>query len=285
MTVRGKQQRLEEMMRELEAGPSATRSPRRSSKRRAPPRRQLAETRGRRGCEIVLAGVGRRIRADREHRTRHSEGEDRILTAPNLVTRHASPASACSSGCSSGRTTRPLRRCCSRLLGATDWVDGFVARRFHQVSTVGKVLDPVADRMLVATAVICVMIQGAAPLWFGLATIAREVVVSAAVLLLAWLGAERIDVLFVGKAGTFGLMFAYPTFSSLTAHAGWQDPIRVVAWVFAIPGLALAWVAAGRVRPGRSPGAASGRAGRAGGRRGHGGQPTRRRAGGAVRRP
>ena len=42
------------------------------------------------------------------------------------------------------------------VLGATDWVDGFVARRYHQVSTLGKVLDPVADRVLVATAVISV---------------------------------------------------------------------------------------------------------------------------------
>jgi cardiolipin synthase len=149
------------------------------------------------------------------------------------------------------------------VLGATDWVDGFVARRFKQVSTVGKVLDPVADRMLVATAVICVMIQGAAPLWFCLATIAREVVVSAAVLLLAWLGAERIDVLFVGKAGTFGLMFAYPTFVLAYGHAGWQDPIRVVAWVFAIPGLALAWVAAAAYVPVGIRALSSGRTGRA----------------------
>ena len=56
------------------------------------------------------------------------------------------------------------------------------------------------------------MVYGAVPLWFGLATIAREVLVSVMVLSLAGLGAARIDVLWVGKAGTFGLMFAYPTF-------------------------------------------------------------------------
>ncbi len=67
-----------------------------------------------------------------------------------------------------------------------------------------------ADRILVGTAVIAVIVHGAVPLWFGVATLVREVVVSAAVLLLAALGAERIDVLWVGKAGTFGLMFAYP---------------------------------------------------------------------------
>ena len=100
-----------------------------------------------------------------------------------------------------------------------------MARRFHQVSTLGKILDPVADRILVGTAVIAVIVHHAVPLWFGVATLAREVLVSAAVLLLAALGAERIDVLWVGKAGTFGLMFAYPAFplrprERLLAHPG-----------------------------------------------------------------
>src|SRR5580658_10864839 len=98
------------------------------------------------------------------------------------------------------------------VLGATDFVDGFVARRYHQVSTLGKVLDPLADRLLVGTAVIAVMVHGAVPLWFGLATLGREVLVSLMVVVLAAMGASRIDVLWVGKAGTFALMFAYPTF-------------------------------------------------------------------------
>jgi cardiolipin synthase len=131
------------------------------------------------------------------------------------------------------------------VLGATDWVDGFVARRYGQVSTFGKVLDPTADRLLVGTAVISVMVYGAVPLWFGIATIAREVVVSVMVLLLASLGAARIDVLWVGKAGTFGLMFAYPTFLLAYGDATWQEPFKVIAWVTGIVGLALAWYAAG----------------------------------------
>jgi cardiolipin synthase (CMP-forming) len=148
------------------------------------------------------------------------------------------------------------------VLGATDWVDGFVARRFHQVSTVGKVLDPVADRVLVATAVISVIVAGAVPLWFGLATVIREVVVSAAVVLLAALGAERIDVLWVGKAGTFGLMFAYPTFLLAHGHAGWQTPFSVIAWVAAVPALILAWIAAVSYVPLSRRALARGRAGR-----------------------
>jgi cardiolipin synthase len=130
------------------------------------------------------------------------------------------------------------------VLGATDWVDGFVARRFHQVSSVGKVLDPVADRLLVGTAVVAVAAHGAVPVWFATATLSREVLVGVATLLLASLGARRMDVLWVGKAGTFGLMFAYPAFLLGHGTAAWQEPIRAVAWVTGIVGLALAWTAA-----------------------------------------
>jgi cardiolipin synthase len=94
------------------------------------------------------------------------------------------------------------------------------------------------------------------------ATIAREVLVSLAVLLLASLGAERIDVLFVGKAGTFALMFAYPTFLLAHGTAGWQDPIRVIGWVTGLLGLALAWIAAAAYVPVSFRALRSGRAGR-----------------------
>jgi cardiolipin synthase len=89
------------------------------------------------------------------------------------------------------------------------------------------------------------MVYGAVPLWFGIATIVREVLVSVMVVLLASLGAARIDVLWVGKAGTFGLMFAYPTFLLAYGDAAWQEPFKVIAWVTGIVGLTLAWIAAG----------------------------------------
>jgi cardiolipin synthase len=130
------------------------------------------------------------------------------------------------------------------VLGATDWVDGFVARRFHQVSALGKVLDPVADRLLVGTAVIVIVVHGAVPVWFGVLTLSREVLVGVVVLVLAGLGAARIDVLWVGKAGTLGLMFAYPAFLLGYGTASWQEPIRVFAWVAGGVGLTLAWIAA-----------------------------------------
>jgi cardiolipin synthase (CMP-forming) len=194
-------------------------------------------------------------------------GEDRILTAPNLVTAARLAGTGVFVWLLFGADRQTASAILLAVLGATDWVDGFVARRFNQVSTLGKVLDPLADRILVATAVISVLVYAAAPLWLGIATIAREALVSVAVLLLASLGAERIDVLFVGKAGTFGLMFAYPTFLLSYGTAGWQGPVRIVAWVFAIPGLTLAWVAAAAYVPVARRALAAGRSRRSDGSR------------------
>ena len=167
-----------------------------------------------------------------------------ILTLPNVITmvrlalvpvylwlvfaRHSYPSAAVLLG----------------ILGATDWVDGQLARRLGQVSEFGKILDPVADRILVITAVVSVTWVGAVPLWFALATILREVLVSAAVLVLASLGAKRIDVLYIGKMGAFGLMFAYPAFLLGHGTAHWQHVFVIVGWAFGISGLVFAWIAA-----------------------------------------
>jgi cardiolipin synthase (CMP-forming) len=173
------------------------------------------------------------------------EGLDRILTVPNVITLARLLCIPLFVWLLFGAHRQTVAAILLAVLGATDWVDGFVARRYGQVSTFGKVLDPTADRILVGTAVISILVYGAVPLWFGIATIAREVLVSAMVLLLAALGAARIDVLWVGKAGTFGLMFAYPTFLLGDGTAGWQEPIRVIAWASGLVGLGLAWWAAG----------------------------------------
>ncbi|HEY1443386.1 MAG TPA: CDP-alcohol phosphatidyltransferase family protein [Acidimicrobiales bacterium] len=172
------------------------------------------------------------------------EGLDRILTVPNVITLLRLLCIPLFLWLLFGRHEQTAAAILLAVLGATDWVDGYVARRYHQVTTFGKVLDPTADRLLVGTAVISVMAYGAVPLWFGIATIAREVLVSVMVVLLASLGAARIDVLWVGKAGTFGLMFAYPTFLLAYGGASWQAPFTVVAYVTGITGLVLAWIAA-----------------------------------------
>src|SRR5437870_5540661 len=85
------------------------------------------------------------------------------------------------------------------VLGATDWVDGWIARQFDQGTALGKVLDPVADRVLLLTAALALTIDGTVPAAVGAAVLVREGFVSAATLALAAAGAARIDVQWIGK--------------------------------------------------------------------------------------
>lgn len=171
-------------------------------------------------------------------------GEDRIITIPNMISVARLLCVPVFLWLLFGRDDRLTAAWLLAGLGATDWVDGYIARHFDQVSTLGKVLDPTADRIMLGVSVVALMIDGSVPVWVGVLTLAREVAVSGAVLWLAAMGARRIDVQWVGKAGTFALMFAYPLF--LLSHAGTtvDDAARVVAWGCAIPGLVLSYYAA-----------------------------------------
>lgn len=214
-----------------------------------------------------MESVGEKTRGssitDSTTTTSEEPGLDRIVTVPNGITLVRLACIPVFLWLLFGTSHQSAAAVLLAVLGATDWIDGFVARRYHQVSTFGKVLDPVADRVLVLTAVIAVIVYGAVPVWFGVATVAREVVVSGAVLLLASLGATRIDVLWVGKAGTFALMFSYPAFLLGDGTAGWQEPIRIIAWITGIVGLSLAWIAAASYVPVARKALADGRHARA----------------------
>jgi cardiolipin synthase (CMP-forming) len=144
-------------------------------------------------------------------------------------------------------------------LGATDWVDGYVARRFHQVSDLGKVLDPLADRLLFIFCLTAMVIDGGVPRWLCYVVIAREVIVGGAMVVATMFGMQRFDVQWVGKAGTFSLMFAFPLLllgSSDVAHAGFFE---FAGWCFAIPGLCLSLYAAVTYVPKVRAGLAAGR--------------------------
>jgi len=129
-------------------------------------------------------------------------------------------------------------------LGITDWVDGYLARHLDQVSELGKVLDPVADRLLFFVGAGGILIDGSVPTWFAVTVLVRETLVGGATLVLAALGARRIDVTWFGKAGTFGLMIAFPLFLAHHSDLSWAETAGVLAWVAGIPGLALSLYAA-----------------------------------------
>ncbi len=127
------------------------------------------------------------------------------------------------------------------LLGSTDWVDGWVARRFAQVSEFGKLFDPAVDRLMFLVAIPCLLIDGSVPIVVAVLALLREAIVAVAALVLAKAGVGRFDVTWEGKTGAFLLMFAFPLFlgsRSTLSYADWLGPL---AWLFAVPGLAYSY--------------------------------------------
>lgn len=115
-------------------------------------------------------------------------------------------------------------------VAATDWVDGYVARRTGQVSELGKLLDPTADRLAIAAGLIAMVARGAFPLWAALLILVRDgLILLAGAVLLATRGG-RIDVRNLGKVATFGLMTGTP----LIAWGSLGEPFPAAA-------LALGW--------------------------------------------
>ena len=141
-----------------------------------------------------------------------------------------------------GRENRAAAAWLLAALGATDWIDGYIARHFNQVSDLGKILDPVADRLLFFVGVGGILIDGSVPVWFAAMVLVREAVVAVTTVVLAALGARRVDVTWWGKAGTFGLMMAFPFFLASHSTLGWADTARFLAWATGLPGLVLSYV-------------------------------------------
>jgi cardiolipin synthase (CMP-forming) len=130
-------------------------------------------------------------------------------------------------------------------LGATDWVDGWLARRFNQTSEFGKIFDPIADRLLFIVGIGGIIIDGAAPLWFAWAVVAREVLFGGT-LVVATLAykMKRFDVTWWGKLATFLLMFAFPGFMLGATTFPLHQGFLAAAWILGIPGLVLSYYTA-----------------------------------------
>ncbi len=165
--------------------------------------------------------------------------EDRILTLPNAVTVVRLCLLPVFLWLLLARHERYAAAWVLAAMGATDWVDGYLARHLHQISNVGKIIDPIADRLLLLGAVVAILVDGSVPAWVAGVALIREGVVATTAVGLAALGAKRIDVTWWGKAGTFGLMVAFPLFLVGHSTAWWHRAGGDVAWVAAIPGMAL----------------------------------------------
>jgi cardiolipin synthase (CMP-forming) len=126
---------------------------------------------------------------------------------------------------------------------ATDWIDGYIARHTGQVSNLGKVLDPVADRLAMGAALVALVVRDAFPLWAALLVISRDALILLAGVALLLRYRIRLDVRWVGKAATFGLMCAIP----LVAWGNFELPFhgyaKTFGWMVFVPAIALYYLA------------------------------------------
>jgi cardiolipin synthase len=127
---------------------------------------------------------------------------------------------------------------------ATDWVDGTIARRTGQVTELGKVLDPVADRLAIAAGIIALVIRGVFPVWAAVAILARDLVVLLAGSYVLSRTHVRLDVRWIGKVATFSLMVAVPAVSWGALDLPLGAAGTTIGWVCFTVGIVEYYVAA-----------------------------------------
>ena len=95
--------------------------------------------------------------------------------------------------------------------GITDWLDGYLARRLNQMSAFGAFLDPVADKLIVAGALVVLLYLNRVDMLVALIIIGREIAISALREWMAKVGqAKSVAVAFIGKLKTLSQMVAIP---------------------------------------------------------------------------
>lgn len=131
------------------------------------------------------------------------------------------------------------------LGGFTDWLDGYLARAWHQTSRIGQMLDPIADRLYILAVLLGLALRGIIPWWLVALVVGRDVMIACLVPILKTRGFSSLPVHFLGKAATFSLLYAFPLVLLGSGEEGWLQLAWVLGWAFAIWGTALYWYAGG----------------------------------------
>ena len=172
---------------------------------------------------------------------------DQVLTVPNVL----SFARLCAlpfvwADITAGRFTRAL--VLVAVFASTDWIDGWVARRFDQVTRLGQLLDPISDRILVVVVATALMVEGLLPLWLGGAILLRDVLVGSSGLAMLVRGRRPPPVTRLGKTATAGLLLWFPLLLVAAAVGDADAPGRSTFELVALAGLTVSavlyWAAA-----------------------------------------
>lgn len=123
----------------------------------------------------------------------------------------------------------------------TDFLDGFVARRFGQVSRVGQLLDPAVDRLFILSTLVGIAWAQVVPWWFAVVIVLRDLLLLALGVLLANAGYGPLPVHHLGKMGTFCLLFGFPVLLLGVAFPYLEPVSNPIGWGVTIWGAFLYW--------------------------------------------
>ncbi|MBX3116018.1 MAG: CDP-alcohol phosphatidyltransferase family protein [Microbacteriaceae bacterium] len=127
------------------------------------------------------------------------------------------------------------------ISSATDFLDGLLARSLNQVTRLGQLLDPAADRLFIFAALIGLAVRGVVPWWLAAIVIGRDVVLLVAGIVLANFGFGPLPVHHLGKIATFCLLYALPILMVGQAFEVAAPISAPIGWAFAIWGAFLYW--------------------------------------------
>jgi cardiolipin synthase (CMP-forming) len=125
--------------------------------------------------------------------------------------------------------------------GFTDWLDGFLARRLDQRSSLGEILDPVADRLYILAVVVGLALREVIPWWIAVILPLRDLLLWGLVPFLRTRGFSALPVHFLGKAATFNLLYAFPLLLLGEGDGVLPTLAKVFGWAFASWGIGLYW--------------------------------------------
>jgi cardiolipin synthase (CMP-forming) len=123
----------------------------------------------------------------------------------------------------------------------TDYFDGIIARKFKQISRLGQLLDPAADRLFIFAALVGLCVRDIIPLWLVVVIVGRDFMLAVLGIILANHGYGPLPVHHLGKVATFGLLFALPILMLGLAFPVINWITNPVGWAFALWGAFLYW--------------------------------------------
>jgi cardiolipin synthase (CMP-forming) len=127
------------------------------------------------------------------------------------------------------------------IAGLTDFLDGYLARKLNQTTKLGKMLDPVADRLYIFATLLALSATGYVPWWLAGLVILRDLLMLISLPALASVGHRSLPVHYLGKASTFALLYAFPLLLMGKIFTEAAFIITPLAWAFALWGVALYW--------------------------------------------